>query len=175
MASSLTGIPVLLRRVDRIAAGRRQRDLRAPAGLVEDPAARRALRTICWILGAEIVIGATALVITLMDLLGGVHDHPAVWLRGLVVLGLTVSLGYFVHRAGEGWYWAYLRIRLFAWIFPLVTLATAALPGLYPAWMVVEQVVFAALMIGIAVLTSSAPLRTAFAAATLRTADPYEP
>jgi hypothetical protein len=148
--TELTGTRALLRRVDRFAAGRRQRDLRAPAHLVGTPAARRAFVAIAWLIALDIVVGAAA-------------------------LGLTVSVGYFAWRASQGWYWSYSRMRLFAWIFPVVTLTIAAIPGLYPTWMIIEQIVFAALMIAIAVIASSRVLRTAFAPGTLRRAHPDEP
>ncbi len=173
-ASPLSGIPALLRRLDRIAAGRRQRDLRAPAELVTAPAVPRGFRMIRWILTAEIVIGLVALIIALVHLLGGTPDGLAVWMRGIVVLGLTLGLGYFALRAGQGWYWAYMRLRLFSRIFPTVTLVIAAIPGLYPFWMVLEQIVFSLLMIGIGDIATSDAMRTAFAKATLRTADPLE-
>ncbi|WP_353114449.1 hypothetical protein [Microbacterium sp.] len=170
----LTGIPALLRRVDRIAAGRRQRDLRAPRDLVAAPKVRGGFRAIRWILTAEILVGLAALVIALVNLLSGRPDSVAVWLRGVVVLGLTLGLGYFALRAGEGWYWAYQRLRLFSRIFPTVTLVIAAIPGLYPFWMVIEQIVFSLLMIGVGDIATSDAMRTAFAKAALRRAEPYE-
>jgi hypothetical protein len=173
--TELTGTRALLRRVDRFAAGRRQRDLRAPAHLVGTPAARRAFVAIAWLLALDIVVGAAAIGIALIHLIGGTPDNLAVWIRGTVVLGLTVSVGYFAWRASQGWYWSYSRMRLFAWIFPVVTLTIAAIPGLYPTWMIIEQIVFAALMIAIAVIASSRVLRTAFAPGTLRRAHPDEP
>lgn len=174
MTSKLSGIPALLRRVDRIAAGRRQRDLRAPAELIADPKVHNGFRAIRWILTAEIVVGVVALVIAVINLLNGTPDNLAVWMRGLVVLGLTLGLGYFALRAGEGWYWAYMRLRLFSRIFPTVTLVIAAIPGLYPFWMVIEQIVFSLLMIGVGDIATSDAMRTAFAKATLRKADPDE-
>ncbi|GAB3597943.1 hypothetical protein [Microbacterium tumbae] len=174
MTSVLTGIPAVLRRVDRIAAGRRQRDLRAPEDLMNAPAVRRRLRAVGWILVAEILIGLTAVLIALAHLLNGTPDNLAVWMRGLVVLGLTVGLGYFAIRAAEGWYWAYTRLRLFSRIFPTVTLVIAAIPGLYPFWMVAEQIVFSVLMIGIGDIATSDTLRTAFAKTTLRRVAPDE-
>lgn len=174
MSTELHGILALLRRVDRIAAGRRQRDLRAPDDLVRVRAVQQGFRAIRWILTAEIVVGLTALVIAVVHLLGGAPDNLAVWMRGLVVLGLTLGLGYFALRAGDGWYWAYMRLRLFSRIFPTVTLVIAAIPGLYPFWMVIEQIVFSLLMIGIGDIATSQAMRTAFDKTTLRRADPFE-
>ena len=156
-----------LRRVDRLAAGRRQRDLRAPSDLVSDPKVQNGFRAIRWILTAEILVGVAALVIALVNLVNGTPDNLAVWMRGLVVLGLTLGLGYFALRAGQSWFWAYSRLRLFSRIFPTVTLVIAAIPGLYPFWMVIEQIVFSLLMIGIGDIATSDAMRTAFAKKTL--------
>ena len=175
MTTELTGIPALLRRVDRLAAGRRQRDLHAPADLVAGPKVQNGFRAIRWILTAEIVVGLAALVIAVVNLLNGTPDNLAVWMRGLVVLGLTLGLGYFALRAGQGWYWSYSRLRLFSRIFPTVTLVIAAIPGLYPFWMVIEQIVFSLLMIGIGDIATSDAMRTAFAKDTLRRSEPFAP
>lgn len=171
---SVTGIARLLRKVDRIAAGGRQRDLRAPQELVQATPVQNGFRAIRWILTAEILVGATALVIAFVNLLNGTPDNFAVWMRGVVVLGLTLGLGYFALRAGQGWFWAYSRLRLFSRIFPTVTLVIAAIPGLYPFWMVIEQIVFSLLMIGIGDLATTDAMRTAFVKSTLRRADPWE-
>lgn len=86
----------------------------------------------------------------------------AVWMRTFIVLAMTVTLFSFAWRASRGWYWAYSRLRLFAQIFPVITLVMAAIPGLYPAWMVTEQIVFSLIMIGIADFLTSDHMREAF-------------
>ena len=51
-----------------------------------------------------------------------------------------------------------------AWTFPVITLVMAAIPGLYPLWMVSEQIVFSLIMIGIADFLTSDHMRSTFAA-----------
>ena len=58
--------------------------------------------------------------------------------------------------------WAYSRLRLFAQIFPVITLVIAAIPGLYPAWMITEQIVFSLIMIGIGDFLTSDHMRDAY-------------
>ncbi|MGW8482462.1 hypothetical protein ACWGJP_04945 [Microbacterium sp. NPDC055903] len=170
MAVSAENLPALLRRVDRLAAGR-QRDLRAGGDLAS---VQRSFRAIGWILAVEIVISVSAIGIAGMNLLTGNPDGFAVWMRVLVVFGLTAGLTYFALRASAGWYWAYSRLRLFARIFPIVTLVTAAIPGLYPLWMVIEQIIFSLLMFVVGEIAGTDAMRTVFAKATLRTAGPDE-
>jgi hypothetical protein len=75
---------------------------------------------------------------------------------------MTVTLFYFAWRAQLGFYWAYSRLRLFSKIFPVVTLVIAAIPGLYPFWMVTEQIVFSLILIGVADYLDSDHMRAAF-------------
>jgi hypothetical protein len=72
-------------------------------------------------------------------------------------------LFYFAWRAQRGYYWAYSRLRLFSKIFPIVALVTAAIPGLFPSWMVAEQICFALILLGIAEYLSTDHMREAYA------------
>ena len=151
----------LLSRLDRIAAGRQ-----AGHVIAEDkrdhPFTARAFRWIRWILVAETAVGATAVAIALTLASDGIAVAPAVWFRSFVVLAMTVTLYYFAWRASAGYWWAYSRLRLFSQIFPIVTLVIAAIPGLYPLWMVIEQIVFSLLLIGVADILRSDHMRDAF-------------
>ncbi|WP_426624554.1 hypothetical protein ACPPVW_00150 [Leifsonia sp. McL0607] len=100
--------------------------------------------------------------IALVLTLDGALVPFAVWMRSVVVLGMTVTLFYFAWRAQKGYYWAYARLRLFSKIFPVVTLVIAAIPGLYPFWMVTEQIVFSLILIGVADYLDSDHMREAF-------------
>lgn len=148
-------------RVDRLAGGR-QHAVVVREDMREHPRTVRAFKRIRWLLVGETVVGLTAVVIAVLLSLDGVAVPWAVWFRSTVVLFITLSLYVFAWRAQLGYYWAFARLRLFSRIFPLVTIVVASLPGLYPFWMVVEQWVFSALMVGIAVVLSSGHLREVF-------------
>src|SRR5665811_2580177 len=96
-------------------------------------------------------------------LLRGDEVAWVVWMRLVVVLGMTMTLFYFAWRAQRGFYWAYSRLRLFSKIFPIVALVTAAIPGLYPLWMVTEQICFSLILLGIAEYLSTDHMREAYA------------
>jgi hypothetical protein len=151
----------LLSRLDRIAAGRQAGHVIAE-DMRDHPFTARAFRWIRWILVAETAVGATAVAIALSLASDGVAIAPAVWFRSFVVLAMTITLYYFAWRASSGYWWAYSRLRLFSQIFPIVTLVIAAIPGLYPLWMVVEQIVFSLLLIGVADILRSDHMRDAF-------------
>ncbi len=153
----------LFRRLDRLAGGRKARE-RIPEQASEHPRTRRSFRWIGWLLAVELLIGLGAVVVAVVLAGNGEQVPFAVWMRTIVVLGMTATLFYFAWRASLGWRWAYQRLRLFAQIFPVITLVMAAIPGLYPAWMVTEQIVFSLIMIGIADFLTSDHMREAFRA-----------
>lgn len=150
-----------LRPLDRFAAGR-QVSVRIDPDLVNHPRTKRSFRGIRWILAAEVLVGIAAVVIAVVLTLGGEQVSWAVWFRSVVVLGITVTLYYFATRGAEGYYWGYSRLRLFSRIFPIVTLVIATIPGLYPWWMTIEQVVFSLLLIGIGDILTTDHMRAAF-------------
>lgn len=101
------------------------------------------------LLSLEVLVGVATLVVAFV-----LRDVPgmvtwASWFRGSVVLAMTLTLFGFAWAAQRGWWWAYWRLRLFSQIFPVVTLVIAAIPGLYPLWMTIEQIVFSVLLLGV--------------------------
>ncbi|MFF1634854.1 hypothetical protein [Leifsonia sp. NPDC058248] len=150
-----------LRMLDRVAGGRHA-DYTIPPEARDDPRTRRAFVVITWLLVAEFVLGVAALVVAVVLQAGGADVHWAVWMRCAVVLAMTATLFYFAWRAQKGYYWAYSRLRLFSKVFPVVTLVIAAIPGLYPLWMVTEQILFSLILIGVADYLDSDHMRAAF-------------
>ena len=151
----------LLRPLDRIAAGRHRHRL-ASADVVGHPRATRIFRGMRAMLLVELVVGVLAAIAAVVLTALGNEVNTAVWLRTFGVLAITVTLYYFSVRAAEGYYWAYQRLRLFTIVFPIVTLVTASIPGLYPLWMTIEQVIFSLILIAVGDLLASAPMRIAF-------------
>lgn len=147
--------------VDRVAGGRSV-DYTIPPEMRDHPRTRRAFVAIAWLLAAELVLGAAAVVVAVLLALGGAALPFSVWMRTFVVLAMTLTLFYFGWRAQKGFYWAYSRLRLFSKIFPVITLVLAAIPGLYPFWMVTEQILFSLIMIGVGDYLSSDHMRDAF-------------
>lgn len=151
----------VLLEIDRIAGGRHG-DHTISEEMRTDPKTRHVFVAITWLLAIELLLATGALVVPVML---GMRDEVAmvVWMRLLVVLAMTITLFYFAWRAQHGYYWAYSRLRLFSKIFPIVALVTAAIPGLFPLWMVSEQIVFALVLLGIAEYLSTSHMREAFA------------
>lgn len=114
------------------------------------------------LLAVEVLLGVGAVVVVIVLTVRGSSVPWAVWMRSGVVLAITVTLFYFAWRAQRGYYWAYSRLKLFSKIFPVVTLVIAAIPGLYPLWMVTEQIVFSLILIGVSDYLSSDHMRAAF-------------
>ncbi len=151
----------LFLRLDRVAGGRAA-ERRIREDMLGHPQTRRAFTGILWILAAEIVVGVTAVIVAFSLAAHGEPVTWAVWFRSIAVLGITLTLLYFAWRAALGYYWAYSRLRLFSRIFPIVTLVVATIPGLYPLWMTIEQIVFSLLMIGIGDILTTDHMRETF-------------
>ncbi|GAA1445255.1 hypothetical protein [Leifsonia poae] len=151
----------LLRMLDRVAGGRHA-GYTIPEDNLRHPRTRRAFVVITWLLVAELVLGVGAVVVAAVLQANGQSIPWAVWMRSVIVLGMTLTLFYFAWRAQKGFYWAYSRLRLFSKIFPVVTLVIAAIPGLYPLWMVTEQILFSLILIGVADYLDSDHMRAAF-------------
>lgn len=151
----------LLGKIDRIAGGKKAGITIAPEGL-DHPKTKTAFRWINWLLIFELVLGFGAVVYAIIIAKAGEPVPFAVWMRTVVVLGMTVTLFYFFWRATKGLYWGYQRLRLFSQIFPVITLVMAAIPGLYPVWMITEQIVFSLIMIGVGDFLTSDHMREVF-------------
>jgi len=158
---AVINVESVLLEIDRIAGGRHS-DHTISEEMRTDPRTGRVFAAITWLLVVELLLGTSALVVPVM--LGMRREVPwVVWMRLAVVLAMTVTLFYFAWRARLGYWWAYSRLRLFSKIFPIVALVTAAIPGLYPWWMVTEQICFALILLGIAEYLSSDHMREAYA------------
>jgi len=152
----------VLLEIDHLAGGRHADHTISPA-MRRDPRTRRVFVAITWLLVIELFLGIGALAVPVLLHLRGTDVHFIVWMRLIVVLAMTTTLFYFAWRAHRGYYWAYSRLRLFSKIFPVVALVTAAIPGLYPLWMVTEQIFFSLILLGIAEYLSSDHMREAYA------------
>ena len=148
--------------IDHLAGGRHA-DHTISEDMRTDPKTHRVFVVITWLLVAELALGTVALAVPVMLRLRGDDVPLVVWMRLLVVLAMTTTLFYFAWRAQLGYYWAYSRLRLFSKIFPVVALVTAAIPGLYPLWMVTEQIFFSLILLGIAEYLSTDHMRLAYA------------
>jgi len=151
----------VFRRLDALAGGKAARRRVAPDKLTH-PRTRRAFRAIAWLLVVELAIGLAAVVVAIVLYAAGSPVPWSVWMRTVIVLGMTATLFYFTWRASLGWYWGYSRLKLFSKIFPVVTLVLAAIPNLYPLWMVTEQIVFSLILIGVADFLDSDHMREVF-------------
>ena len=152
----------LLLAIDRFVGGRHA-EYRISEEMRADLRIRRAFVAITGLLAIELTLGISILAVPVMLNMRGDDVPWVVWMRLVVVLAMTATLFYFAWRAQRGFYWAYSRLRLFSKIFPVIALVTAAIPGLYPLWMVTEQIVFSLILFGIYDYLSTDHMREAYA------------
>jgi hypothetical protein len=151
----------LLLWVDRLAAGRYAAH-RIDEAARTDPRTRIAFTRVMWLLLAEFAIGAGAVVEAILKTRSGDEVSPIVWWRLVVIFGIATTLFYFVWRARLGYWWAYSRLRLFSLVFPVVAITTCLVPGLYPSWMIEEQLLFSAVLLLVRWVLSTPRLRAAY-------------
>ena len=147
--------------VDRLAAGRHATATGSAVRLAQP----RVGRTFWWVLAMLVVlvlISAVTVATAAWLTWRGERIAPVGWLRGVVALVITCTLFYFWFRARRGFVWAWSRLTLFSKIFPLVTLAIAAVPHLLPVVMVTEQIVFSMVLLAMAWTLDTATMRAAF-------------
>ena len=147
--------------VDRLAAGRYAAH-RIDEDSRTDPQIRRAFTLVTWLLLTEFVIGAGAVAAAVVLTEEGDTVSPIVWWRLVVIFAIATTLFYFVWRARLGYGWAYSRLRLFSVVFPVVAVTTCLIPGLYPGWMIAEQLLFSAVLLVVNRVLSAPQLRTTF-------------
>jgi hypothetical protein len=174
MNALLARLEPTFRFLDRVAGGRHAEVVAAPEA-VAHPRTRQVFARVAWLLGLELLLGLGAVGIAVGLALHGASVTLPVWMRTVVVLGITTTLFYFTWRASRGWYWAYQRLLLFTRVFPVVTLVLAAIPHLYPAWMITEQIAFSLILLGIGAYLGSAQLREVFPRPARAAAPPREP
>jgi hypothetical protein len=147
--------------LDRIGGGRQARLRVSPEG-VGHPRTREVLTDVTMGITAAFSLDLAAVLVAILRTELGSALSWVVWTRLVMISLLTASLFYFVWRARHGWWWAYSRLRLFTLVFPVVAIATCLVPGLYPSWMVVEQVLLAGILLVVARLLHSRHLRAAY-------------
>ena len=154
-------IEAVARVLDRIGGGRHAA-LRVPSEHTEHPETRRILSDVATGITAAFALDVSAVLLAVLRTELGSQLSWVIWSRLVMISLLTASLFYFVWRAQRGWWWAYSRLRLFSLIFPAVAVATCLVPGLYPTWMIVEQLVLAGILLVVASLLNSRHLRSAY-------------
>ena len=81
------------------------------------------------------------------------------WGHAIVVLVFAALLVPAASRAARGSRGAYRRLLIVSIVLPVVSVVLVALPHLLPGWMRVEQAAYGALLLVVAVLAASSPVR----------------
>ncbi len=112
----------------------------------------RAARPLWWLCA----LYALATLVTLAVLLWNRHDPTIAtreaWTHALIVCAFAAVLLTVVRRAATGARGAVRRLRIISVVLPVVSLLEAVIPGLFPTWMRLEQLLYAALLLAVALL-----------------------
>jgi hypothetical protein len=84
------------------------------------------------------------------------------WGHAIVVLVFAALFVPAASRAARGSRGAYRRLRIVSVVIPVVSVALVDLSGFLPPWMRVEQAAYDVLLLLVAVLATSSPVRRSF-------------
>lgn len=88
----------------------------------------------------------------------------AVWTRAIIVVGTALLMLSFAARAARGSRRSYRRLRILPIVMVVAIVVIVAIPGAFPLWLKIEQVVCAVLLTVVAVIVNGRAMRCAFAA-----------
>jgi hypothetical protein len=85
------------------------------------------------------------------------HDtaavNDAVWVRGTIVVGSASLMFVFATRAAGGSRGAHRRVRILSAVMVVAIAVIVALPGMFPLWMKIDQVVCGLILVGLLVVS----------------------
>jgi uncharacterized membrane-anchored protein len=102
-----------------------------------------------------------AAIVLLRDDRAAVTD--AVWVRGTIVVLSATLLFAFAVRADRGSRGAYRRVRVLSAVMVVAIAVIVVLPGVFPVWLKVDQVVCGLLLLGVVLLANRHDVRARFA------------
>jgi|GEM_PF-599496 len=131
----------------------------AGAAPADRAALREAMRPVRRLLAGY--LGLSVLTLAVAALL---RHHPglvddAVWVRGTIVVLSAALTCAFAASAARGSYGAFRRLRIVTSVMAVAIVVIVSLPGLFPAWVRVEQGVCGLLLVGVSVLLGRPGLR----------------
>lgn len=88
--------------------------------------------------------------IVALAMLHGKQATREAWVHGYIVAATSLLMAAFARGTVRGKARAYLRLRITSTIMIVAIAVTTAIPGDFPAWMKVEQIVCGLLLIGLA-------------------------
>jgi len=116
-------------------------------------------RLIKGLVGGYVAISLGALVaLFLMS-----NQTQEAWVHGVIVAATSLLMALFARGVIKGRAKAYLRLRITTIIMVIAIAITTAIPGDFPDWMKVEQVVCGLLLVGAVIVLNSSKMRRVFA------------
>jgi hypothetical protein len=132
------------------------------AGL-SHPATVRAFRTVRQLVLAYLGVSLVTLVFIIV-----MRNHHSVVNQAVMGRGIGVTVGaalmfLLAVRAAVGSKMAFRRLRFASPLLAVIIAVIVALPGTYPVWMKVEQVVCGLLLVGVTIVANGRHLRVLYA------------
>lgn len=118
----------------------------------QTPANNSVASAIALYVGSYLTISLGAVVALIV-----LHNHKTqatqqAWVHGIIVATTALLMSTFARGAIRGKARAYLRLRIASTVMIVAIAVTTAIPGDFPMWMKIEQIVCGLLLVGLAVV-----------------------
>lgn len=128
------------------------------------PRVQSALRTMKLLVGAYAGLSVLTLVAIVLLRNDPTLVNTSAWIRGIILAAVSLLTYLFTARAAQGAKRMMLRVRIVTAVQIVAIVVLLAIPGTpFPTWMKIEQVICGLVLIGVALVTTGKPLRTAYA------------
>jgi hypothetical protein len=127
------------------------------------PTAPSLLRRVRLFCGAYLAVSLAAVAALVLHRYDHVAAGASAWTHGIIVAAAALASFSASILAGRGRRGAFIRLRVMSVALVLAVIVIAALPGSFPLWMKLAEVLGAALMAVVAVTVNGSTLRAHFA------------
>ena len=126
-------------------------------------ATRTAFRNVKLLIGGYLAVGLAGIGVIVAYHANRDMVTDAAQGRGVAIVISALLTMFFAFRAAQGVRRAFLRVRIVSVVLVAVLAVLAALPGVFPVWMRIEQGLCAVILLGVALIVNGRHLRTVFA------------
>lgn len=130
---------------------------------LRQPSTVAAFRVVIAVVSAYVALSALTVGAIVLMRNNATEVTDAAWTRAIIVLGTGLLLLSFALRAARGSRRSYRRLRILPIIMVIAIAVIVAIPGAFPLWLKIEQVVCAVLLTVVAMIVNGRALRRAFA------------
>jgi len=129
---------------------------------MNQPHMQKTRTTIAALVGGYIAISLGAVIALYVMRTDTQFASKEAWVHGIIIAITAIIMGILTRITAKGNAKSYLRLRITTLILLIAIVVTTAIPGDFPIWMKVEQVVSGLLLLGVVILLNRSKTRASF-------------